>query len=84
MVISMNCSKALTVTNYNELANLVSGQKVASANATRHSANRAPARYNSTEAAESRNYHAESHQKKAFSSNVRLLQAAQEANARRA
>ena len=55
MVISMNCSKALTVTNYNELANLVSSQKTASANAARYDANRAPARYSSTEATENRN-----------------------------
>ena len=36
MVISMNCSKAMTVTNYNELANLVSSQKTASLHATRY------------------------------------------------
>ena len=36
MVISMNCSKAMTVTNYTELANLVSTQKAASLHATRY------------------------------------------------
>ena len=46
MVISMNCSKAMTVTNYNELANLVSTQKTASLHATR---------YNPKKTAEGRN-----------------------------
>ena len=36
VVISMNCSKAMTVTNYNELASLVSNQKEVSLNATRY------------------------------------------------
>ena len=40
VVISMNCSKAMTVTNYNELASLVSSQKTASLHATRYTSHK--------------------------------------------